>query len=332
MNRILGIGNALVDIMTSLTTDDLLVKLNLPKGSMQLVDDATISNALNQTKGLSQTLASGGSAANTINGLANLGVQTSFIGKVGDDDMGKFFAQDMVKNGIRPMLLEGKAQTGMALALVSPDSERTFAVNLGSAIELSPYDITQETFSGHQCLHIEGYLVQNHSLIEKALKLAKQCGLMVSLDLASYNVVEANLDFLHRMVKEYVDIVFANEEEAKAFTGKSPEESLEIIAGMTRIAVVKVGAKGSYIKSGSERYNVGVIKVNPKDTTGAGDMYASGFLFGLSQGLNLGKCGEIGAILSGKVIEVVGPKMSVETWDEIRLMVKQLIAGEKAVN
>lgn len=331
MAKILGIGNALVDIMTSLQSDDLLGELNLPKGSMQLVDQNTIINALEKTRGLEQTLASGGSAANTINGLANLGEETAFIGKVGNDEMGSFFKQDMVSNGIQPLLLKGKSSTGQALALVTPDSERTFAVHLGAAIEMVPEDLSLILFSGKDYLHIEGYLVQNHSLIETALKLAKEAKLKVSLDLASYNVVEANREFLNRIVKEYVDIVFANEEEAKAFTGKTPEESVEIISNMVSVAVVKVGAKGSLIKSKEGYARIGVIKVNPIDTTGAGDLYASGFIYGLSKGLSFSQCGEIGAVLSGRVIEVMGPKMKQDVWREIRSIVSKIVKGDKVV-
>lgn len=331
MTSILGIGNALVDIMTSLESDNLLSELNLPKGSMQIVNEETINNAMAKTKNLKQTLASGGSAANTINGLANLGSTTAFIGKVGNDDMGKFFLEDMIKAGITTTLLKGKSLTGRALALVSPDSERTFAVNLGAAIELAAEDICIDQFKGHAYFHIEGYLVQNHALIEKALVLAKQAGLTISLDLASYNVVEENIDFLKEMVKEYVDIVFANEEEAKAFTGMTPEDALVEIASIVKIAVVKLGPKGSMIKSGDYTCKVGVVKANSIDTTGAGDMYASGFLYGQAKGLSLEQSGEIGALLSGKVIETIGPKMLDSTWDSLNIQVKRIVSGEKIV-
>ncbi|HDP54325.1 MAG TPA: adenosine kinase [Bacteroidetes bacterium] len=331
MASILGIGNALVDIMTSLKSDSLLNELNLPKGSMQIVDELTINNAMVKTKDLKQTLASGGSAANTINGLANLGAETSFIGKVGNDELGKFFFEDMVKAGINPTLLKGNAQTGRALALVSPDSERTFAVNLGAAIEMVPNDISIDQFVGNTYFHIEGYLVQNHGLIEKALMLSKQAGLIVSLDLASYNVVEANRDFLKRVVNDYVDIVFANEEEAKAFTGMEPKDALIEIASMVKIAVVKLGAKGSLIKSGDYTCSVGVVKANSIDTTGAGDLYASGFLYGLSKGLTFEQSGQIGAVLSGKVIETIGPKMLDSTWDSLKKQVERIENGETVV-
>jgi sugar/nucleoside kinase (ribokinase family) len=329
MLKVLGIGNALVDVMTSIESDALLAELNLPKGSMQLVNEISMGNAISKTKKLKQILASGGSAANTINGLANLGVETSFIGKVGNDEMGEFFKSDMIKNSINPLLLKGKSSTGMALALISPDSERTFAVNLGAAIEMLPSDLKIEMFEGFHLFHIEGYLVQNHQLIEKALLLAKQAGLKISLDLASFNVVEANIGFLEKAVVNYVDILFANEDEAKAFTGKSPEESLNYLSKIVEIAIVKVGEKGSYIKKGDLIHKVGVTKANCIDTTGAGDLYASGFLYGMLNDVPLDICGEIGAILSGNVIEQIGPKMPEEVWVKLRQMVNDVINGKR---
>jgi sugar/nucleoside kinase (ribokinase family) len=147
---------------------------------------------------------------------------------------------------------------------------------------------------------------------------------MVSLDMASFNVVEANRDFLMSIITDYVDIVFANEDEARALTGLEPEEALQAIGKLVDIAIVKTGSSGSLVKSGNEEHIIGVIDVSPIDTTGAGDLYASGFLYGLSIGLPLRECGELGALLAGNVIEFMGSKMSAERWDEIR-------AGMKAV-
>lgn len=324
MEKILGLGNALVDVLISIENDDILKQLNLPRGSMQLVDDNFLNLATEATKGLKQSIAAGGSAANTINGLANIGLPCSFIGKISNDVFGDYYHKDMLKNGIEPILIKGKAQTGRATVFISKDSERTFGTYLGAAIEMVPDELTPEMFDGYKYFHIEGYLVQNHDLIRKAMQLAHEKGVKISLDLASYNVVEANRDFLKEMMEKYVDIVFANEEEAKAFTGKSPEESLHEFAKMVDIAVVKLGSAGSLIKRGNEVVKAGVIKVNCIDTTGAGDLYAAGFLYGLAKDLPLEKCGKIGAILSGKVIEVVGPKMSEDTWREINKMVKEI--------
>ncbi|HQE55250.1 adenosine kinase [Tenuifilum sp.] len=324
MAKFLGLGNALVDILVQLPNDAKLFELNLPKGSMQLVDAERMQSILAQTEGLPRTLAAGGSAANTIHGLANLGMSTAFIGKVGDDSFGQAFANDMIQNGITPIMLKGNAESGRALAFITPDSERTFAVYLGAAIEMTPNDLDPSLFNGYTHFHIEGYLVQNHGLVRKAVELAKQSGCSISLDLASYNVVDENRDFLREVVKNYVDIVFANEEEAKAFTGKTPVEALHELGKLADIAVVKLGADGSLIKQGETTFEVGVIEVSSIDTTGAGDLYAAGFLYGLSKGLSLLKCGEIGAILSGHVIEVLGPKMDGIRWSKVKDLVLEV--------
>ncbi|MGB4327624.1 MAG: adenosine kinase [Tenuifilum sp.] len=324
MAKFLGLGNALVDILVQLPNDAKLFELNLSKGSMQLVDAERMQSILAQTEGLPRTLAAGGSAANTIHGLANLGMSTAFIGKVGDDSFGQAFANDMIQNGITPIMLKGNAESGRALAFITPDSERTFAVYLGAAIEMTPNDLDPSLFNGYTHFHIEGYLVQNHGLVRKAVELAKQSGCSISLDLASYNVVDENRDFLREVVKNYVDIVFANEEEAKAFTGKTPVEALHELGKLADIAVVKLGADGSLIKQGETTFEVGVIEVSSIDTTGAGDLYAAGFLYGLSKGLSLLKCGEIGAILSRHVIEVLGPKMDGIRWSKVKDLVLEV--------
>ncbi len=318
MKKVIGMGNALVDIMTRLENENILNEFSLPKGSMQLVDLQFIKKLEGSTKLLQKQQTSGGSAANTIHGLANLGINTGFIGKVGKDELGKFFKSDMIHRGIQPLLFESDSPTGRAMALVSPDSERTFATFLGAAVEISAGDLSKNLFSGYNYFHVEGYLVQDHNLIETSLKLAKEAGLIVSLDLASYNVVEANLEFLNRIVKDYVDIVFANEEEAKAFTGKSPEQDLDELSKITDIAVVKIGSKGSLIRKGEKIVKTGVITAQSLDTTGAGDLYASGFLYGLIHDLSIDKCGQVGALLAGKVIEIIGAKIPEKTWKDIR--------------
>ena len=191
-------------------------------------------------------------------------------------------------------------------------------------VEMGPDDLSDEIYKGYDYFHIEGYLVQNHHLIEQAVKLAKKNGLKICLDMASYNVVEDNLEFLQRIVKEYVDIVFANEEEAKAFTGKEAEEALHDFASICDIAVVKVGKMGSLIKQGNHVFRIHAITAKSIDTTGAGDLYAAGFIYGLIKGFSLDICGKIGSILAGKTIEVVGPKMTPDKWDEVHQMLSTL--------
>ncbi len=323
MTKILGVGNALVDVLIQLDDDILLETLELPKGSMQLVDVEKSANIQKHSDILEKSMASGGSAANTIHGLASLGVKTSFIGTVGDDEIGEFFHNDMLKNNIEPMLIKSKSPSGIANAMISKDGERTFGTFLGAAIELSSDHITSVSFNDHDILHVEGYLVQNHALLETILKKAKENGLKVSIDLASYNVVEDNLEFLTEMVKNYVDILFANEEEAKAFTGLEPETALNKIAQWVDIAVVKIGKKGSLIKKGDEIAVVSASEgVKPLDTTGAGDLYAAGFLFGIVNNLDLQKAGEAGNLLAEHVIRVIGAKIPEDAWKVIHEKLK----------
>ena len=316
MKKVLGIGNALVDILITLENDQELPPLNLPKGSMQLVDKDRSNAILDSLKEYSRIEAAGGSAANTIHGLAKLGVPAGYIGMIGEDELGRFFVRDMIDAGVEPSMIHCVELTGRATTLITPDSERTFATYLGAAIELSAghIDDLSSVFRKYDILHLEGYLVQNHELIEKALVEAKKNNLLVSLDLASYNVVEANLDFLKRMIEKYVDIVFANEEEAKSFTGEDAGKALTSISKACKIAVVKTGKKGSLIHAGNESIEIGIIPVTPLDTTGAGDLYASGFLYGIANDLPLKRCGEIGALLAGNVVEVMGAKMPAERW------------------
>ncbi len=322
--KIIGIGNALVDVLTQMKDDRLLEELELPRGSMQLVDAERMAQIQEKSKNLEKQRASGGSAANTIHGLAKLGMETAFIGSVGKDETGRFFEEDLKNSGITPILFYSDTASGISNVMISPDGERTLGTFLGAALELGPEMLSKENFEGYDILHVEGYLVQNHALLETILKLAKEAGLKVSLDLASYNVVEDNLDFLHDMVKNYVDIVFANEEESKAFTGKEPEGALDDIARLTDIAVVKVGSKGSMVKQGETVTPIAPIKARAVDTTGAGDLYASGFLYGLANNLGFEKAGYVGSLLSGTVIEVVGAKFGEEKWNEIRDKVNKL--------
>jgi len=324
--KVIGMGNALVDIMTRLKSDEFLKSFNLPRGSMTLVD-LEQSNLINiQSSGLDKAKASGGSAANTIHGLAKLGLETSYIGKIGKDDLGKFFKKDIKKSGIKPVLYQSMSDTGRVIAMISPDSERTMATYLGAAVELSASDISTDIFKGHDLFYIEGYLVNNFELFSKSLRIARNNGIKTALDLASFNVVEEYKDRLCEELTGYVDIVFANEDESKALTGESPEKAVSTIAELSEIAVVKIGARGSLIKRGEEEVHVTAPKIKSIDTTGAGDIYAAGFIYGLSKDLNLKKCGQIGTLLASEVIQVIGPKLSEDSWKTIREKVSTILS------
>jgi len=327
MKKILGMGNALTDILLRIENDEVLAKLNLPKGSMQLVDGGKSKEITTLLSEISPRMATGGSASNTINGITRLGAAAGFVGKIGKDEVGEFFRKDMLNNGVVPHLLYSETPSGQCTVLVSADGERTLCTFLGAACELDAKDLTPEMFVGFDIFHIEGYLVQNHELIRTAVKMAKEAGLQVSVDLASYNVVEENLDFLNEIIRDYIDIVFANEEEARAFTGKEPEQALIHIADHCDIAVVKIGKEGSFIKSGSESVLVKPRLADCIDTTGAGDLYAAGFLYGLANGYSLDICGKIGSLVSGNVVEVLGAKMTDEVWRQIHADIQKIISA-----
>lgn len=317
MKKILGLGNALTDILLQVSDGDLR-ELGLPKGSMNLITKEQAEAIQVRFASVRRRMVAGGSASNTVTTVAQLGGKAAFIGKIGNDEVGDFYRADMLKNGITPMLLESNKMSGCSIVLITPDGERTFATYLGAAADMHAEDIRKEAFIGYDIFHIEGYLVQDNELIEKAIRLAKESGCMVSLDLASYNVVNENHCFLKELIRKYVDIVFANEDESFAYTHLNPEESVKAIAGQCDIAVVKVGKRGSYVQQGDQMYHIGAVSTQCLDSTGAGDLYAGGFLHALADGFDIRRCAEIGTIAAGRVVEIVGTKLSDENWDEIR--------------
>ena len=321
---ILGFGNALVDVVHMLENDDLLAVFGLPRGSMTLVDDKLSERIYTAVAAYRKQVITGGSAANTMHSLASLGAPCGYLGKIGTDELGATFRKEFEQKNVKTHLMLSQKPTGRVMALVSPDSERTMATYLGAAADMKPEELTPEIFAGYSILYIEGYLVQDHRLIETAIDLARSSRLKVAIDLSSFNIVEENLDFLKYLVSEKIDIVFANEEEALAFTGKKPEEALKEIASMCELALVKIGREGSLVQRGKEKIKVDAISVTAVDTTGAGDSYAAGFLYGLVNDFSLKKCGRIASLLSGKAVEVTGAKIPDENWPEILRTVAEM--------
>ena len=311
---VVGIGSALVDILTQINDDSILEELNIPKGSMQLVDENSSATIESKLSAHESSMAPGGSAANTIHGLAKLGIESGFISYVGKDEIGKFFEESMNSVGVKPLVFHSDTASGTARTIISADGERTFATNLGASLELNESIITPELFANWDYCYVEGYLIANRPLFKKAIATAKECGCKVVLDLASFNVVEDNREFLNELLSQ-VDILFANEEEAKALTQMSAEDSLHHIAEKVEIAIVKIGKKGSLIKRGEEVVTIGCNKVDVIDTTGAGDMYAAGFLYGLINNYDLERCGTIGNHLAESIIQVIGAKMDENRWE-----------------
>lgn len=326
MDKIIGMGNALVDVLVRIDDDSLLEKLHLPKGSMQLIQEDTLSEIRKYTSGMKIHRSTGGSAGNTVCALAALGANPGFIGKIGQDETGAFFGDTLRQRGVNALLATCDLPSGIASTFISTDGERTFGTYLGAAATLRAEDLSRKMFAGYNYLYIEGYLLQDHDLMLRAVQLAKEEGPQVCLDMASYNVVEAERDFFDQLIVKYVDIVFANESEALAYTGKAPHEALEEIASKCSIAVVKTGKEGSLVKKGTEVIQLLSCPVdNVLDTTGAGDFYAAGFMYGLTCGYSLEKCVQISTILATAVIQEVGTTLPAKKWDEIKLNIESLL-------
>ena len=327
MKKIIGIGNALVDALVTLPNDELLQTFGLPKGSMTLIGDEEQQRIQECFASLDVQRATGGSAGNAMLALAHLGAKPGFIGAVGADATGDFFFANCEKCGITPYLAKLPVQSGIAYTFISPGGERTFATYLGAAAMMGPDALSSEMFVGYDYLYVEGYLVQNHALILRAVELAKEMGLKVCLDLASYNIVAADHEFFTRLVTDYVDVVFANEEEARAFAEAEPDEALECLHSLCEVAVVKLGPAGSTIMRDGERVFAEAWPVDKVvDTTAAGDFYAAGVMYGLMNDCSLAQCAQIGTILSGHVIQIVGTQLSEDVWVKMKTLISQTIA------
>ncbi len=317
-NVIVGIGSALVDILAH-ETEAFLHKSGAVKGGMTLVDYAIVESVVSDLKS-PPVVVPGGSACNTIIGIAKLGGSSRFVGKRGAGPMGAFFEASLVENGVEPRLLQSPSRTGRVLSIITPDAQRSMLTYLGASSEILPEEIDENCFEDAAVVHIEGYLLFNPVLMLQSMELAKKFLAQISLDLASFTVVESNKALLDRIVDEFVDILIANEDEARAFTGHTDERRMiESLASRAEIAVLKIGSRGSCISQQGNIYMVEPVGDGcAVDTTGAGDLWASGFLFGLVNGYSLEKCGKLASACGYEVCQVVGASIPDDGWKRIR--------------
>ena len=319
MAKIMGIGNALVDVIVNLPDEKILHSFGLCKGGMEMINEDTKRKLHQAIAQMKQVRATGGSTSNTIHGIAHLGGDTGFIGKVGNDEMGTFFEEDMKKSGITPYLIHtSEMDTGIATTLMTSDAERTFATYLGAASAMLESEIDTEILKNYDYIHVEGYLIFNHELILRACQLAKSLNLKISMDMASYNLVESQRDFVTTLLRDYVDIIFANEDEARSFTGKDEEEALDVLSQYCEVAVVKLGAKGSIANIRGKKVAAGTNGKKPVDTNGAGDAFAAGFLFGLMQGFTPEKIIRLASAVGDEAVATIGAKLSVNQWNTVK--------------
>jgi sugar/nucleoside kinase (ribokinase family) len=255
----------------------------------------------------------GGSAANTLAGVAGFGGKSLFIGKVGNDENGKIYIAETEKAGVKARIGIHDSISGHAIAFITSDSERTFATHLGASLFLDEKDINEEDIKNSRILHLEGYLFEPDNLYAasvKAMKIAKENGVLVSVDLSDAGLVGRIFDRLKSVVKDYADIVFANETEALSFTGLNEGEALDAISQLCSLSVVKLGAEGSLIKTKDEMHRIKSFKTSVVNTNGAGDMYAAGLLYGIANGYSLNDAGRIGSYASSLVVAQPGARLS----------------------
>jgi sugar/nucleoside kinase (ribokinase family) len=309
---VLGIGNAIVDVLVH-AEDAILEREGMVKGAMTLID-ADVANALYERLPPGVEI-SGGSAGNTMAGVASLGGRGAYFGKVATDQLGQVFAHDMRSSGIdfRSAPSTTGVSTGRCLILVTPDAQRTMNTYLGAGLELAPDDIDPNVVAGAQVTYMEGYLWDPPLAKEaflKAAKLAHDAGRRVSLTLSDSFCVERHRAEFLDLVEHHVDVLFANEHEIMSlYQTESFDDALERVRGVCEIAALTRSEKGSVVVGNGDVHIVGVEPVDRVvDTTGAGDLYAAGFLFGLTHGYPLATCGRIGAIAAAEVISHFGAR------------------------
>jgi len=309
---VVGIGNAIVDVLVQ-ADDAFLDDHALTKGTMALVDEQQAERLYASVGPGLET--SGGSAANTLAGIAQLGGRAGFIGRVRDDQLGAIFAHDIRSVGARfetPAATAG-ASTARCLILVTPDAQRTMCTYLGASVGLDPADLDLEMVAQAQVLYLEGYLWDSDEAKRAfiaAAEVARAHGGEVALSLSDAFCVERHRDSFQELVDGHVDILFANEMEITSlYKANSFEEAAEQVRGRCRIAALTRSEQGSLILNGSGTHSVAPFRLGPLvDTTGAGDLYAAGFLHAYTRGQDVEACGRLGSLCAGQVVTQLGPR------------------------
>ncbi len=308
---VMGIGNPLVDMLLRVN-DNFFMELNMKKGTTHFLSEEELKKVQENIKDHEIKIAPGDSTANTLAGIANLGGKVVFSGKVGEDEHGGYYEETLDKASVSHRLAKIPGITGKCISFITPDTERTFAVHLGACLQLMKEDIFEEDIKNSSFLHLTGYQLEDPQLRETALHamdIAKANNVKISIDLADPSLIRRCLANLLDIVKTYADILFVNETEAKALTGLEPVEAVNELANYCEIAIVKIGKEGSLVKAKEMLYKIQGYPVKAIDTTGAGDMYAAGFLFGLIKGYELDKCGKIGSYAASLIVQILGARL-----------------------
>ena len=321
--HVYGIGNALVD-MEFEVSPDVLQKLNIDKGVMTLVDETRQDELLHQLNGADGKRSCGGSAANTMVAIAQLGGKGFYSCKVANDDTGSFYLEDLLRCGVNTNLQNGDIEpgiTGKCLVMITPDADRTMNTFLGITANLSETELVPEALSDSEYLYIEGYLVSSPSAKAAAIKareMAQAAGVKTALSLSDPNMVEFFKSGLLEMIGSGLDFVFANEVEAlKMADTQALSEAVEHLKTLTKGFAITRGDRGSIVFDGQETMEIEPVPVEAIDTVGAGDMYAGAFLYGITQGMSFAKAGKLASLASSRIVTRFGPRLETEAMQSL---------------
>jgi sugar/nucleoside kinase (ribokinase family) len=327
---LIGVGNPIMDLLAHV--DDAFLRAHVAgaKGGMVLVDDQAIAALLDKLD-VQLAVTPGGSAANAVLGATRLGLHTTYLGKIGSDKTAADYHDNFTAaGGDGSRFKRANLPNGRCLSLVTPDGQRTMRTHLGAAMTLGPGEISVADFAGARHAHIEGYLLFNPALADQVARTARAAGCTISLELSSFEVVKVARDWILAQLKEGVDIVFANEDEARALFRHeaSFDHYAREIAGYGGIACVKIGKDGAWVAQGKDLHRIAPVSVGKVvDTTGAGDAWAGGFLYGYLRGYALPASGTLGSALGAECVQHLGPAIPEMHWPRLRTLAESLKRG-----
>lgn len=308
-----GIGNALVDIQAHVS-DDVLQHLDFAKGMMTLVDEDTQRKVLSRIEGVRVTRCAGGSAANTIVGIAEFGGRAAYVGKVANDPVGQFFLDDMRRVGVRIEVPPAPGgQSGTCVVLITDDAQRTMLTNLAVSATLGPDDINPDEIRQAKYIYVEGYLFAGEptrSAALRAIEIAKRAGVKVAFTVSDPFLIQYHREEFWSLIEGPVDLLFCNLEEARALTGKldAVDCAHEIHRHAENVALT-LGGDGSILMHAGATIPIEGLPVQAVDTTGAGDMFAAGILYGITNGLNWKQAGQLASFTAARVVGQLGARL-----------------------
>ena len=313
---ILGIGGPLIDHLLHVDPD-FVQSIGGSTGGATTIDANALAHIVSKYSSNKQSTL-GGSTSNTLRGLSHLGHECSFLGAVGNDTWAGYITNALQQHGIQNLLYPYEEATGQVLCLITPDGQRTMRAHLGASQKLQKEHLDKEHFQNKALTHIEGYTLHNPYLTQHAMQQAKNCGSLLSFDLSSFEVVRIYQEQITDLISNYVDILFANEDEANALTELAPEKACSALSQKCAISVVSLGGKGCLIGQNGQVIHVPTEPVKPVDTVGAGDLFACGFLHAHLSGASLQKSGEFACLVGAHAVQTPGADLSSEAWKRLK--------------